>query len=160
MQQCCLLGMWYEVWSQAQPAERQNTFKTVCACAHHKLLTGLCIHPSIVTHTRTHPDLPLPEPGHNSLQDNVTLEELAAEDVSRDVKGWLQRADAWLFEMDLFESVPASTTLMRIHSTAEEYEAVAEEFMAPFQVIPPSEGIAFQMKARLPSRAVPAFHVS
>ena len=56
------------------------------------------------------------------LQDEVTMKDLAAEDTTQDVKG------------DLFESVPASDTLMRIHSTAEEFEASAEDFLAPFQV--------------------------
>ena len=62
------------------------------------------------------------------------MKDLAAEDTTQDVKGWLQRAHAWLFQVDLFESVPASDTLMRIHSTAEEFEASAEDFLAPFQV--------------------------
>ena len=68
------------------------------------------------------------------LQDETTMKDLAAEDVTRDVQGWLRWARARFLQVDLFESVPASDTLMRIHSTAEEFDSTAEDFLAPFQV--------------------------
>ncbi len=67
-------------------------------------------------------------------QDETVMKDLAAEDVTTDVQGWLRWARAHFLQVDLFESVPASDTLMRIHSTAEEFEATAENFLAPFQV--------------------------
>ena len=52
--------------------------------------------------------------------------------------GWLQRAHAWLFEGDIFASVASDDDLIRIHSSAEEYDAAAEEcFMGIFQVRSP-----------------------
>ncbi|DBA92175.1 TPA: hypothetical protein ACH3X1_015890 [Trebouxia sp. C0004] len=66
--------------------------------------------------------------------DETTMKDLAAEDVTTDVQGWLRWARARLLQVDLFESVLASDTLMRIHSTAEEFEATAEDFLAPFQI--------------------------
>ena len=68
------------------------------------------------------------------LQDEATVKELRAEEVTSGVKGWLQRAYTELIQPDLFEDVPSSDTLMRIHSTAEEFDASAEELWAPFQV--------------------------
>lgn len=62
------------------------------------------------------------------------MKELRAEEVTGGVKGWLQRAYTELIQPDLFEDVPSSDTLMRIHSTAEEFDASAEELWAPFQV--------------------------
>jgi hypothetical protein len=62
------------------------------------------------------------------------MKDLAAEDVTTDVQGWLRWARAHFLQVDLFESVPASDTLMRIHSTAEEFDSTAEDFLAPFQV--------------------------
>ncbi|KAL0031297.1 hypothetical protein WJX79_001595 [Trebouxia sp. C0005] len=66
--------------------------------------------------------------------DETTMKDLAAEDVTRDVQGWLRWARARFLQVDLFESVPASDTLMRIHSTAEEFDSTAEDFLAPFQI--------------------------
>jgi len=68
------------------------------------------------------------------LQDEATVKELRAEEVTGGVKGWMQRAYTELIQPDLFEDVPSSDTLMRIHSTAEEFDASAEELWAPFQV--------------------------
>ncbi len=62
------------------------------------------------------------------------MKDLAAEDVTTDVQGWLRWARAQFLQVDLFGSVPASDTLMRIHSTAEEFDSTAEDFLAPFQV--------------------------
>ena len=67
-------------------------------------------------------------------QDETTMKDLAAEDVTTDVQGWLRWAHAHFLQVDLFKSVPASDTLMRIHSTAEEFDSTAEDFLAPFQV--------------------------
>lgn len=41
---------------------------------------------------------------------------------------------AWLFGGDIFASVAANSDLLRIHSTAEEFEPAAEECFVPFQV--------------------------
>ncbi|KAL3131923.1 Na+/Pi symporter [Trebouxia sp. C0009 RCD-2024] len=65
--------------------------------------------------------------------DEATVRELAADDASQDVKGWLQRAHTYLFQPDVFASVSSNDTLMRIHSTAEEHDKAAEELFAPLQ---------------------------
>ena len=70
------------------------------------------------------------------LQDEATVRELTTDDASQDVKGWLQRAHTYLFQPDIFASVSSNDTLMRIHSTAEEYDKATEELFAPFQVTP------------------------
>lgn len=70
------------------------------------------------------------------LQDDATVKELHAEEVTCGVKGWMQRTYHELIHPDLFEDVPSSDTLMRIHCTAEEFDASAEELWAPFQVNP------------------------
>ena len=62
------------------------------------------------------------------------MRELAADDGSRDMKGWVQRAYAYLFQADMFASVSSNDTLMRIHSSAEEYDKATEELFALFQV--------------------------
>ncbi|KAL0050078.1 hypothetical protein WJX82_004015 [Trebouxia sp. C0006] len=67
--------------------------------------------------------------------DDVTVQDLADCDRSADMKGWLQRMHAWLFERDLFAGIASDTNLMRIHATAEEYESAAEDCFAPFQVV-------------------------
>ena len=85
--------------------------KTSC-CQHAKLFTVLlCV-----------------------TQDDMTVQDLAAQDRSADVKGWLQHVHAWLFERDLFAGVAADANLMRIHATAEEFEPAAEDCFVPFQV--------------------------
>ncbi|DBA68444.1 TPA: hypothetical protein ACH3X2_013739 [Trebouxia sp. C0005] len=67
--------------------------------------------------------------------DDATVKELHAEEVTCGVKGWMQRTYHELIHPDLFEDVPSSDTLMRIHCTAEEFDASAEELWAPFQVV-------------------------
>ena len=62
------------------------------------------------------------------------MRELAADDGSRDMKSWMQRAYAYLFQADMFASVSSNDTLMRIHSSAEEYDKATEELFALFQV--------------------------
>ena len=62
------------------------------------------------------------------------MRELAADDASRDMKGWLQRSYAYLFQADIFASVSSNDTLMRIHATAEEYDKAAEELFSTIQV--------------------------
>lgn len=61
------------------------------------------------------------------------MQDLAEQDRSGDMKGWLQRVHTWLFDRDLFAGVVADDNLMRIHATAEEYEPAAEEQCVPFQ---------------------------
>lgn len=51
------------------------------------------------------------------------------------MKGWLQRLHAWLFEGDIFASVASNEALLRIHSTAEEFEGAAEDCFAILQVV-------------------------
>ena len=68
------------------------------------------------------------------LQDEATVRELAADERAGDVKGWLQRLHAWLFEGDIFASVASNDVLLRIHSTAEEFEGAAEDCFVPQQV--------------------------
>ena len=69
-----------------------------------------------------------------TVQDEVTLRELAADDRSSDMRGWLQRTHAWLFGIDIFASVASDDALLRIHSTAEEFEGAAEELLVWPQV--------------------------
>ena len=69
-------------------------------------------------------------------QDEATVRELAEDDRTRDVSGLVQRTRAWLFGGDMFACVAADPALLRIHSTAEEYERAAEECFNPFQVTP------------------------
>ncbi|KAL3163379.1 hypothetical protein ABBQ32_009765 [Trebouxia sp. C0010 RCD-2024] len=67
--------------------------------------------------------------------DEATVRELASDDASQDVKGWLQHVHTYLFQPDIFASVSSNDTLMRIHSTAEEYDKATEELFAPFQKV-------------------------
>lgn len=62
------------------------------------------------------------------------MRDLAIEERSSDVTGWLHRMHAWLFGGDIFASVAANSDLLRIHSTAEEFEPAAEQCFVPFQV--------------------------
>lgn len=50
------------------------------------------------------------------------------------MRGWLQRTHAWLFGQDIFASVASDDALLRIHSTAEEFEGAAEELFVWPQV--------------------------
>ena len=63
------------------------------------------------------------------------MRELAADERAGDMKGWLQRLHAWLFEGDIFACVASNDALLRIHSTAEEFEAAAEDCFVPMQVL-------------------------
>ena len=65
----------------------------------------------------------------------MTVQDLADCDRTADMKGWLQRLHAWLFERDLFAGVALDSTLMRIHATAEEYDSAAEDCFAIFQAM-------------------------
>ena len=71
---------------------------------------------------------------HPVLQDEATMHELTADEPVRDIKGWMQRTYAHLFCPDLFACLGSDDTLMRIHSSAEEYEPVGEELFVPGQV--------------------------
>lgn len=68
------------------------------------------------------------------VQDDATVQELTAEDVTKDVKGWVQRTCSRLFPVNLYAGMASNATVMRIHSTAEVYDATAEAFTIPFQV--------------------------
>lgn len=68
------------------------------------------------------------------MQDDATVQELSTEDVANNMKGWVQQANTWLFHRNLYAGVPADETLLRIHSTAEEFDASAEALLIPFQV--------------------------
>ena len=59
---------------------------------------------------------------------------LSVQDNHGDVQGWAHRIYAWLFEGDLFAGVATDDKLMRIHSTAEQFDPAAEETLIPFQV--------------------------
>ena len=62
------------------------------------------------------------------------MRELTADDGAQDMKSWMQRTYAHLFCPDLFACLGSDDSLMRIHSSAEEYEPVAEELFAAPQV--------------------------
>ena len=68
------------------------------------------------------------------LQDEATVKDIATDEKSSDMSGWLQRAHAWLFAADILADVAADPVLLRMHSTAEEFEPAAEECFAPLQV--------------------------
>ncbi len=68
------------------------------------------------------------------MQDEATVCELAANDVTKDMRGWMHRIYVCLFHMDMSAHVAFSDTLIRIHSTAEEYESAAEKGFVAFQV--------------------------
>lgn len=62
------------------------------------------------------------------------MRELGADERAGDIQGWLQRLHAWLFEGDIFASVASNDVLLRIHSTAENFEGAAEDCFVPQQV--------------------------
>ena len=62
------------------------------------------------------------------------MRELSADEGTRDMKGRMQRVYAYFFQADMFACVSSNDTLMRIHSTAEEYDKATEELFAVFQV--------------------------
>ena len=68
------------------------------------------------------------------VQDEATMRELTTEDFTQDVKGWLQSVQITLFRPDMAAIVRSDHTLIRIHSTAEQFEAIPESFMGFFQV--------------------------
>ena len=68
------------------------------------------------------------------MQDEATVRELSADERAGDIHGWLQRLHAWLFEGDIFASVASNDVLLRIHSTAENFEGAAEDCFVPQQV--------------------------
>jgi len=68
------------------------------------------------------------------LQDAAIVRDLSEGDFTGNVKGWLQEFCGGLVQIDLSAIVAASDTLLHLHSTAEQYEATAEDFLAPFQV--------------------------
>ncbi|DBA79483.1 TPA: Na+/Pi symporter [Trebouxia sp. C0005] len=70
--------------------------------------------------------------------DEATVQELTAEDVSRNASGWLHHTCNRLLHKDMFVHIRSSETLLRIHSTAEQFEPAAEAFFGPFQVSRPA----------------------
>ena len=70
----------------------------------------------------------------NSVQDAAVVKEIAATDNTLDVKSLLQKIYVQCFELDLTSYVASSEKLMCIHSSAEEFDATAEEAFVPFQV--------------------------
>ena len=76
-----------------------------------------------------------------ALPDKATLHELAADERAGDLKGWLQRLHAWLFEGDIFASVASNDVPLRIHCTAEKFEDAAEQCFVPMQVFKAQLGL-------------------
>ena len=68
------------------------------------------------------------------LQDDATVAYLSAPDKSGDIHSWFYAAYAWLFTRDIFEGVASDDKLLRIHTTAEEFDPAAEQTFVPFQV--------------------------
>lgn len=62
------------------------------------------------------------------------MQELAADEGSEDIKSWMRCIYSHLLQPDLFANISKDETLMRIHSTAEEFEPVGEAFFVPGQV--------------------------
>ena len=79
------------------------------------------------------------------VQDDATVESLSAQDKHGEKHGWAQRMYSWLFEGDLFAGVASDPKLMRIHSTAEEFDRAAEETLVPFQVFSEEMLVPFQV---------------
>ena len=71
-------------------------------------------------------------------QNEATVQELTAEDVSRNASGWLHHTCNRLFHKDMFAHMHSSDTLPRIHSTAEQLDPAAEALSGPFQVSLPA----------------------
>ena len=71
-------------------------------------------------------------------QDEATVQELTAEDVSRNASGWLHYTCNRLFHKDMFANIRSSETLLRIHSSAEQFDSAAEASSGPFQVSLPA----------------------
>ena len=67
-------------------------------------------------------------------QDEATVQDLTAEDVSNNASGWLAHTCKKLFHKDMFAHIRSSDTLLRIHSTAEQFDLAAESLFGFFQV--------------------------
>ena len=67
-------------------------------------------------------------------QDEATVQELTAEDASPNASGWLHQTCNRLFHTDIFAHIRSSENLLRIHSTAEQFDPAAEASFGPFQV--------------------------
>ena len=63
------------------------------------------------------------------------MECLYAQDRSGDSHSCFHCIYTWLFSGDILAGVAADHTLMRIHTTAEEFDPMAEQILVPFQVI-------------------------
>ena len=69
------------------------------------------------------------------MQDTAVVKEITAADNTLDVKSLLQKLYVKCFELDLTSFVASSNKLLSIHSSAEEFDATAEETCVPFQVL-------------------------
>jgi len=72
-------------------------------------------------------------------QDEATVQELTAEDVSRNASGWLHHTCNRLFHKDMFANIRSSETLLRIlNPKPEQFDPAAEALSGPFQVSLPA----------------------
>ncbi len=71
-------------------------------------------------------------------QDEATVQELTAEDASQNASGWLHQTCNRLLHTDMFAHIRSSETLLRIRSTAEQFDPAAEAIVGPFQVTLPA----------------------
>ncbi|KAL0049305.1 hypothetical protein WJX82_010880 [Trebouxia sp. C0006] len=133
----CGLMMIYAIGSPRGTTAFQTTPQGTCiilAALASLASIGMCLGvPNMSRRHRSRKPIPIKRMNLLGL-DETTMKDLAAEDVTTDVQGWLRWAHAHFLQVDLFKSVPASDTLMRIHSTAEEFDSTAEDFLAPFQI--------------------------
>ena len=68
------------------------------------------------------------------VQDDAIVHELATARKGTESQSWLQWVNAWLFDRDVFKGVSTDDVVMRIHATAEEFDAGAEKLFTPWQV--------------------------
>ncbi len=66
------------------------------------------------------------------------MQELTAEDASQNASGWLHQTCNRLLHTDMFAHIRSSETLLRIRSTAEQFDPAAEAIVGPFQVTLPA----------------------
>ena len=84
------------------------------------------------------------------------MQELTAEDVSRNASGWLHHTCNRLSHKDMFAHIRSSETLLRIHSTAEQFDMSAEALTGPFQVsLPPTATPACPLRLPFVSLCLP-----
>ena len=86
------------------------------------------------------------------------MREIAAKDTPLDVKGVLHQLHAYCFDMDLKAIVTSNSTLLDIHSTAEELEATLETVYAPFQVCHDGPDVFCKSPGMLAQKPTQHFH--